>query len=71
MRATVSGLPSPLRLALGLFTVGAFGFFGLTMRESSPVFGWSLIGLSVFRAAVWIKEVARALRPSSTEDEEG
>ena len=36
MRATVSGLPPALRLAMGLMTVVAFAFVGLTMREGRP-----------------------------------
>jgi hypothetical protein len=62
MRATVSGLPGPLRLAMGLFTVGAFGFFGMMFRAERPVVGWTLLALCVFRAAVWVRELRDAVR---------
>ena len=69
MVATVSGLPTPLRLAMGLFTVGAFGFFGLLFRAERPWLGYALIGLCVFRAVLWVREVY-FLRNAGTEEDE-
>lgn len=57
MRATVSGLPPALRLAMGLMTVLAFAFGGFTMREGRPVIGYLLIALAAYRLWVWIGEV--------------
>ncbi len=56
MRATVAGLPAPLRLALGLFSAGAFGFLGLMFVEQKPLLGYIFIALAVFRLYTLVRQ---------------
>ena len=70
MRATVSGLPPALRLAMGLMTVVAFAFFGFTMREAKPILGYALIALAAYRLWVWIGEVRWEFGSDDQEDAE-
>ncbi len=69
MRGKIAGLPRGARLLLGLFTVVVFAFFGMTMKESSPVVGWALIGLAGLRLFVWLGEARRLLAAPPDDDE--
>lgn len=69
MRATVAGLPGPLRLALGLFSAGAFGFLGLMFLEQKPLFGYIFLGLAAFRLVTWVQQVISYVRWSRQPEE--
>ncbi len=68
MRGKIAGLPSGARLALGLATVAVFAFSGMTMKESSPVIGWVLLGLAGLRLWVWIGEARRLFGRAGEDD---
>ncbi len=55
---------------MGLFTVGAFGFFGMMFRVDRPLLGYALLGLCGFRAVLWVREVYYFFTPEPEPERE-
>ncbi len=68
MRATVSGMHPVLRMAMGVFTVVAFGFFGMTFLEGKPLVGWALLAFAGLRAVLLVREAWYYFTPYPDEE---
>ena len=61
MRATIAGLPTGIRMMLGLITVGLFLFLGLSFLTTNKILGWALLCLATLRLVVWLRVLGRVL----------
>lgn len=71
MRAKIAGLPTAVRMMLGLMTVGIFLIVGLSMLENRPAVAWALVALATLRLVTWIRTLVRlqARRQALLEDQ--